>query len=172
MEFIYGWHSGSRRFEIVTQQGVNFLEALRACRTWGEYADLLGTSWSEMVEDREDEFEGLSAESPFRLSEHLAMDFVVNRTPDPRTDAYDVLSEKLPPEVRSDSRLQGKIEWSHGSPAGHLECVAALDEEGIRLLEWLAREAGRKEYIFRRDDALIKDVLYGWWSWVPPPLSP
>ena len=40
----------------------------------------------------------------------------------------------------------------------------ALNEEGMRLLERLAHETGKKEFIFRLDDALINDVLYRWRS--------
>jgi hypothetical protein len=44
MEFIYGWDPDSKTFEIVTQQGVDSLDARRGCKTWGEWADLCGLS--------------------------------------------------------------------------------------------------------------------------------
>jgi hypothetical protein len=167
MEFIYGWDPHSKTFEIMTEGGVEFLNAVRQCRTWGEWADLCGLSWPRLVEDYE--LEGLSEESPFRITEEVGRDWVAARPPDARTDPYDVLIQNLPPEVRHDPRLKGKIEWIHGSPAGHLECVTAVDEDGIRLLERLVHEAGRKEYAFRRDDAVIHDVLYGGGRGVPHP---
>ena len=161
MEFVYGWDPHSKKFELMTQQGVDSLNAIRQCKTWGEWAEVCGLSWAEMVEDYE--LEGLSAESPVRITEEVGRDWVVAQVPEARTDAYDVLIQNLPREILRDPRLEGKIEWFHGAP-GRCEYLTAMNEEGIRLLERLAHEAGRKEYTFRRDDALIKDVLYDWWS--------
>jgi hypothetical protein len=160
VDFIYGWDSDSERFEIVTERGASFVTVLKQCRTWGEYAELRRMSWPEMIQDYE--LDGLSAESPFRLGEQPETEFILEGLLDPRTDAYDVLTEGLPAEIRRDPRLEGVIEWNHGSPAGHLESLEALNEDGIRLLERLAHEAGRKDYVFRRDDALIQDLLHRW----------
>ena len=96
--------------------------------------------------------EGITADSPFSITENFespGVDFL-----DPRTDAYNVLMENLRPEMRNDVRLKGKLEWAHGSPYGHLECVNATSEEAIRILERVLFEAGKSDFVFRRDDAL------------------
>lgn len=157
IEFVY--YATPEGFAIATRDAVDELLAAKQCKTWGEYADLCEMSWEEMLEGYEGEIGELTGQenpspgSTFEFDAIRGLYYSGDLITDPRTDAYETLLRALPQEIRSDQRLAGKIGWSHGSPAGHLECVTATSEDAVRLFERILHEKGFTQYVFRRDDS-------------------
>ena len=149
---------------IVTSRAAEKISAAHNCRTWGEYAALCGKPWEEMLEDFGRELQELTGrddpgrEAPFKFARIHGLYYVGDLLDDPRTDAYEILL-KLPRTVRQDARLENLIEWSGGSPGGHLSAVTARNAEAVDLLQQVLREAGYDGYRFERDDHLICQIM-------------
>jgi hypothetical protein len=149
---------------IVTRHAAEKVSKAYTCRTWGEYADLCGQSWAGLLEDYGGEVRELTGledppqDAPFEFSRVYGLYYVADLIPEPRTAAYAALV-KLPRTVRQDSRLRDMINWSGGSPAGHISSVTARSEKAVRLLEQVIHEAGYIGYRFERDDALVSRVM-------------
>jgi hypothetical protein len=157
IEFVY--YATQEGFDIATRDAVENILAAKQCKTWGVYATLCEMSWEEMLEGYEGEIEELtgqenpSPDSPFDFDAIWGLYYSGDLITDPRTDAYEILRREVPREVLRDERLEGKLTWSHGSPAGHLECVTATSEDAIRLFERILHVKGFTQYVFRRDDS-------------------
>ena len=123
---------------IATERAAEAIRAARECQTWGAYAKLCGHTWDDFIEDYGNEVEELTGQdepgpdSAFRFDDIYGLYYSGDLLPEPQTDAYEILV-KL---VRRDQRLEGQLEWSGGSPAGHISCVIPRGE-----MMWSMRSA-------------------------------
>lgn len=149
------------RLVIATQDAAEGMRAARECRTWGAYATLCGREWDDFLDDHGGEVSELTGddeprrESPFKFTDVYGLYYVGDLLPEARTEAYEVLRRL----VKGDPRLDGQLDWGGDSPAGHIACVAAVNENAVRLLERIIHEAGHPEYRFERDDQLIRIAM-------------
>jgi hypothetical protein len=165
--FIYSDSLNTGQFSIMTRVAVEALEAAFQCRTWGEYADLCGISWAQMIDDWGDEIRELTAqedptrEADFDFGQVFGLYYVGDHMRDPCEGAYDILRRVfLSSGILETPELDAQLVWSHGSPAGHICSVGARSEEGVRILERALHEAGYTNYTFERDDSLIGRVSH------------
>lgn len=139
------------------------LKAAQSCSTWGDFATLCDLSWDDFIEDWGEDVEDLTDKEdpqpsePMRFAEIWGLENVGDLVADPRVAVYEGLVKLK--ELRSDPRIDGSLEWSDGSPAGHLCCVLAVRDGGIEALEQVLQELRPGQFTLREDAALIRDAF-------------
>ena len=103
------------------------------------------------------ELEDLARDAPFSFSNVWGSYYVGDLLPNPSAAAYEHLWSAC--IGLDDTRLEGRLQWSHGSPAGHICSLTVKHDEDIQLLEVVLREEGYTNFTFRRDDTLLAKLV-------------
>jgi hypothetical protein len=155
----YGWEG---EFFLMEREAAERAARAFQCRTWAEYAQIQAATWEQYRQDREfDEAEADGEDVPeptdeFDYEELLAEGSYL-ALPDPREVAYDLLIPRIP--WKDDPVLVATLEISHGSPAGHLECISVTKRKGIDRLAEVLRETLRNKATLEVDEALVRAAL-------------
>jgi hypothetical protein len=164
VEFVYGRYSISdQTLEVLLLSAVLEVLVAKACTTWGQYAAVCDRSWESMLEDWGGEISELTGQedpapdAPFRFGDIRGLYYIGDLIPDPGEAAYDHLWSAC--IGLDDPTLQGRLEWGHGSPAGHICGLSVKHDEDIRLLEVALRDEGYANFNFRRDDPLLAKLV-------------
>lgn len=147
-----------QEFSLVLDGAKERLEAAWRCKTWGEIARLSGLTWTAFVKERREDLveilgqDKLRAATPLMFGELWGNYAVVGDIQDPRQCAYDFLRANVPADVLNDPRLNGLLEWSGGSPGGHIEVVTSRHPRGFLLLRQVLHGAGFVGLSLRRSE--------------------
>lgn len=168
-EFIYGKAEflGETDLVILTRSSLEEFRRFRECDTWADFAELLGKSWTELVEMRGGEIAQITGlaeptpDAPFSFDK-IWGHYVADLVPLPQQCGYDRLWEAvrragLQDTIRTDPILSNGLRWSGASPAGHISAVTATEGKVIERLAWFLKEAGVDDCTFVRDDEKIRN---------------
>lgn len=141
---------GEGEFSLALDEATTRLVAAWRCKTWGDFARVLGLTWSDFVKERRDQMEDLSGHNTLRAATPLNFAKVwgselVGDIQDPRQCAYDYLTANVPATVLDDPRLDGLLEWGGGFAGGSIDTVTALNPSGFVMLQQVLHDAGLRK---------------------------
>jgi hypothetical protein len=139
---------GDGEFSLVLDAAALRLAAAWRCKTWGEFARLVGLTWGEFVKDRNEELTEIfdrrkpRASTPIVFGELWGTYAAVDGFQDPRECAHEFLTLNVRPNVFDDQRLKGVLEWGGSSPGGNVDALTSPTAHGFVLLQQVLHEAG------------------------------
>jgi hypothetical protein len=151
---------GEGEYALLLESAVDVYRGAAACRTYGEFATLLGEPWKGFKEDWGDELasslelNSLTRHTPFSLVHMLASVGAIGGLEDPRCAAYEWFTANVPGSVLA--AVQG-VEFSDG-PLG---AIVTGSKAAFHRMQRELREQGYSEVIFRESDGTEWTLIAG-----------
>lgn len=151
---------GEGEYALLFDPAVDVYRRAAACRTYGEFAALLGEPWNDFKQDWGDELvsslglKSLARHTSFSLDDMLATVGAIGGLEDPRNAAYEWLVANIPASVLD--AMQG-VEFSDG-PMG---AVVVGSRAAFKRAQRALHQHGYSEITFKQSDGAEWTLIAG-----------